>query len=164
MLPDVLSKVRPTARTARRVAVALALAAATALGTAGTARAGAVGTTTIGSFSYELHGVGVQVPVGCFLTHRIEGSGRRITDQFAGVDCVGIAATFSRFCNWRIDFTYTDTDNRTYRTSRGATHNSCSGDRLRHAAPQVLPKYGKACARFYVNGRQRASQCHSVVK
>ncbi|MFD8298144.1 hypothetical protein ACFV13_18185 [Streptomyces bauhiniae] len=164
MLPDVLVKIRPTARTARRATVALALAAATALGTAGTARAGAVGTTTIGSFSYELHGVGVQVPVGCFLTHRIEGSGRRITDQFAGVDCVGIAATFSRFCNWRIDFTYTDTDNRTYRTSRGATHNSCSGDPLRHAAPQVLPKYGKACARFYVNGRQRASQCHSVVK
>ncbi|MFB7777853.1 hypothetical protein [Streptomyces bauhiniae] len=164
MLPDVLFKVRPTVRTARGAAGALALAAVMALGTAGPASASAVGTATIGSFSYELHGVGVQVPVGCFLTHRIEGSGRRITDEFAGVDCVGIAATFSRFCNWRIDFTYTDTDNRTYRTSRGATHNSCSGDPLRHNAPQVLPKYGKACARFYVNGRQRASQCHSVVK
>ncbi|MFJ4003037.1 hypothetical protein ACIPWL_06190 [Streptomyces sp. NPDC090023] len=164
MLPDVLFKVRPTVRTARRAVGALALAATTALGTAGTAQANAVGTTTIGSFAYELHGVGVQVPVGCFLTHRIEGSGRRVTDEFAGVDCVGIAATFSRFCNWRIDFTYADTDNRTYRTSRGATHNNCSGDPLRHAAPQVLPRYGKACARFYVNGRQRASQCHSIVK
>ncbi|WP_234306671.1 hypothetical protein [Streptomyces sp. NRRL F-2799] len=120
--------------------------------------------TPDGSFSYEPHGVGVRVPVGCFLTHRIEGAGRRITDQFAGVDRVGIAATFSRFCNWRIDFTCTDTDNRTYRTSRGATHDSCSGDPLRHAAPQVVPKYGNACARFYVNGGQRASQCHSIVK
>ncbi len=106
----------------------------------------------------------MKVPTGCFLTHSIEGSGRRITSQLAGVDCVGIAATFSRFCNWRIDFAYADTDNRTYKTSRGVMHPECKGDPLRRVKPQTLPKYGKACAKFFVNGKLRAVQCHYITK
>ncbi|WP_327724914.1 hypothetical protein [Streptomyces europaeiscabiei] len=54
--------------------------------------------------------------------------------------------------------------NRTYRTSRGATHAECKGNPLRHAAPQRLPKFGKACAKFHVNGKLRAVQCHNVTK
>ncbi|MFF4257430.1 hypothetical protein ACFY1L_40225 [Streptomyces sp. NPDC001663] len=142
----------------------MVFAAAVGLGASGPAHASATGTTAVGTFSYDLHGVGVKVPVGCFLTHSIKGSGKRITSQLAGVDCVGIAATFSRFCNWRIDFTYADMSNRIYRTSRGATHSECKGDPLRHNAPQTLPKYGKACARFYVNGALRATQCHFITK
>ncbi|MDX2547042.1 hypothetical protein ACOT81_33055 [Streptomyces sp. WI04-05B] len=155
---------RNLARGALTVFSTAALTAAMALGAAGPAGASATGTTTIGSFSYDLRGAGIKVPVGCFLTHTIKGSGKRITSQFAGVDCVGVAATFSRFCNWRIDFTYADTENKTYRTSRGATHTECERDPLRHNAPQKLPKYGKACARFHVNGKLRATQCHFVTK
>ncbi|MEX3103032.1 MULTISPECIES: hypothetical protein [unclassified Streptomyces] len=155
-----------TTKTRRVVRGALAglLAAATALGMPGTAAASAIGTTAIGTFSYEVRGAGVKVPVGCFLTHRIEGTGRRIVGQRAGVDCVGLAAAFSRFCNWRIDFTYADTEDRTYLTSRGATHTECGAGLLRKGAARTLPKYGKACARFYVNGRLRATQCHFVTR
>ncbi|MBP5878505.1 hypothetical protein F3K20_30975 [Streptomyces scabiei] len=143
---------------------AVVFAAAMALGAAGPARASATGSTAVGTFDYDVRGVGVRVPVGCFLTHTMDGSGRRITGQSAGVDCAGLAATFSRFCNWRIDFAYADTDNRTYRTSRGATHAECRGNPLRRAVPQRLPKFGKACAKFHVNGKLRAVQCHYITR
>ncbi|MFF4274935.1 hypothetical protein [Streptomyces sp. NPDC001536] len=104
----------------------------------GEAKASATGTTAVGTFDYDLRG--------------------------AGVDCMGLAATFSKFCNWRIDFTYADTGNRTYRTARGKTHNECRRDPLRRNSAQTLPKYGKACARFYVNGKLRATQCHFITK
>jgi hypothetical protein len=151
---------------ARRVLTAggaAAIAVAMTLG-GGTAHASATGSTAIGTFSYDLRGAGVKVPVGCFLTHSIKGSGKRITSQLAGVDCMGLAVTFSKFCNWRIDFTYADTNNKTYKTSRGKTHAECKGDPLRRNAAQMLPKYGKACARFYVNGKLRATQCHFITK
>ncbi|MFF4443009.1 hypothetical protein [Streptomyces sp. HUAS 14-6] len=74
----------------------------------------------------------MKIPTGCMFTHIIRGSGRNITYQNAGVDCAFVAALSSGFCNWRIDFTYADTDNRTYRTASarstrcGATlHRSC---------------------------------------
>lgn len=143
---------------------ALALAAAGSVATAAPAHASATGSTAIGSFTYEVRGAAVQVPVGCFLTHSIEGSGKRITGQLAGVDCIGVAATFSQFCNWRIDFAFADTDNRTYKTSRGATHAQCEGAPLRRAAPQTLPAYGKACAKLYLNSKLRATQCHYITK
>ncbi|MER6343962.1 hypothetical protein ACWC10_14560 [Streptomyces sp. NPDC001595] len=155
---------REIARGVLSAGSAAVLAAAVTLGVAGPAKASATGTTAIGSFSYDLHGVGVKVPVGCFLTHSIKGSGKRITSQFAGVDCAGLAATFSQFCNWRMDFAYADTNNKTYRTSRGATHTECKGDPLRRTRPQTLPKYGKACAKFHVNGKLRATQCHYITK
>ncbi|MFA3874736.1 hypothetical protein ABS735_13740 [Streptomyces sp. MMCC 100] len=147
-----------TAGTAAVAGVALVF------GASGPVHASATGSTALGTFDYDLRGAGIRVPVGCFLTHTIEGSGKRITSQFAGVDCAGLAATFSKFCNWRIDFSYADTDNRTYRTSRGATHTECKGNPMRHVAPQTLPTYGKACAKFHVNGKLRAVQCHYITK
>ena len=68
-----------------------------AAGSAGTAHASATGSTAISSFDYAVRGATIKVPVGCFLTHTIKGSGKRITSEFAGVDCMGVAATFSRF-------------------------------------------------------------------
>ncbi|CAL9447927.1 hypothetical protein SUDANB105_02370 [Streptomyces sp. enrichment culture] len=159
-----MSRIRNFARAVLSAGSTVVFAGVMTLGAAGPAQAGATGSAVIGSFSYELNGVGVKVPVGCFLTHTIKGSGKRITSQFAGVDCAGLAATFSQFCNWRIDFSYADTDNRTYRTSRGATHAECKGNPLRHARPQTLPRYGKACAKFHVNGKLRAVQCHYITK
>ncbi|GAA2290022.1 hypothetical protein GCM10010415_71950 [Streptomyces atrovirens] len=142
----------------------LTLIAAGSVGTAGLAHASATGSAAIGSFTYQVRGAAVKIPVGCFLTHTIKGSGKRITSQLAGVDCVGVAATFSQFCNWRIDFAYADTNNKTYRTSRGATHAECEGAPLRNAAPQTLSVYGKACAKLYISGTLRATQCHFITK
>ncbi|CAL9418474.1 hypothetical protein [Streptomyces sp. enrichment culture] len=142
----------------------LALCALGSLGAAGPAHAGATGSSAIGTFSYEVRGATVTVPVGCFLTHSISGSGKRITGQMAGADCMGLAATFSRFCNWRIDFAFADTNGRTYLTSRGATHAECDGAPLRRAGARTLPTYGKACAKLHINGKLRATQCHYITK
>ncbi|RII13342.1 hypothetical protein DSC45_23620 [Streptomyces sp. YIM 130001] len=111
----------------------------------------ATGSTVIGSFNYTWNGVSVKIPTGCFFTHTVKGKGKKITNQFAGADCAGVGA-FTKFCNWRIDFAYAGTNGKTYKTSKGATHNSCktAGTNLRHNAPQTLKKYGKACARLYV--------------
>ncbi|AZM59967.1 MULTISPECIES: hypothetical protein [unclassified Streptomyces] len=147
-----------------RPVVAAVGALVLAAGSAGTAHASATGSTAISSFDYAVRGATIKVPVGCFLTHTIKGSGKRITSEFAGVDCMGVAATFSRFCNWRIDFAYADTGNRTYLTSRGATHATCEGAPLRHAAPRTLRHHGKACAKLHVNGELRAVQCHYITK
>ncbi|MEU0113426.1 hypothetical protein ABZ137_06765 [Streptomyces bobili] len=75
-----------------------------------------------------------------------------------------MGALSSGFCNWRIDFTYADTGNRTYRTSRGRTHSECRIDPMRNNSPERLPRYGKACARLFVTGVQRAGQCHHITK
>ncbi|MFM9368171.1 hypothetical protein [Streptomyces sp. Da 82-17] len=115
----------------------------------------------MGSFSYSFNGFTVKIPNGCFLTHTIKGSKRKITNQFAGVDCAGLAA-LPKFYNWRIDFAYADTNGKTYKTSRGKTHTTGDHNPLRHNAPQTLPKYGKACAKFYTNGKLRATQCHYI--
>ncbi|WP_258308318.1 hypothetical protein [Streptomyces sp. NWU339] len=142
----------------------LGFAAVGPLGAAGPAHAGALGSTAIGTFTYEVRGAAVKVPVGCFLSHRIDGSGKRVSGQLAGVDCVGAAAAFSRFCNWRIDFAYADTNGRAYRTARGAAHAECDGAPLRRVGARTLPTYGKACAKLFVNGKLRATQCHYITK
>ncbi|MEU9098928.1 hypothetical protein [Streptomyces sp. NPDC048361] len=106
----------------------------------------------------------MKIPTGCMFTHIIRGGGRSITYQNAGVDCGFVGALNAGFCNWRIDFSYADTNNRTYRTSRGRTHYECKVDPMRNNGPQKLPHYGKACAHLNVNGARRVVQCHHITK
>ncbi|MER8010415.1 hypothetical protein [Streptomyces sp. NPDC094149] len=147
-----------------RLTTTLAAAAALAFATPMPAHATAIGSTPVRTFEYSVGGMTMKVPTGCMFTHIIRGNGRKITYQNAGVDCAFVAALGSGFCNWRIDFSYADTNNRTYRTSRGQTHNECKIDPMRNNAPQTLPRYGKACAHLYVNGVRRVSQCHHITK
>lgn len=147
-----------------RVVAGIALGSVFGFGTAGAAYATAVGTTPVRTFEYSVGGMTVKVPTGCVFTHAIRGSGRKITYQNAGVDCAFVGALSSGFCNWRIDFTYSDTDNKVYRTSRGVTHSECKIDPMRNNSPQTLPRYGRACAYLYVGGVRRVSQCHHVTK
>ncbi|GHE65774.1 hypothetical protein [Streptomyces vinaceus] len=128
------------------------------------AHAGGIGSTPVATFDYQVGGVTMKVPTGCMFTHIIRGEGKTITYQNAGVDCGFVGALNAGFCNWRIDFTYADTDNKTYRTSRGKTHTECKINPMRDHAPQKLPRYGKACAQIYVNGVRRAGQCHHITK
>lgn len=86
------------------------------------------------------------------------------TEAHAGVDRGFIGALNAGFCNWRIDFTYADTDNKTYRTSTGKTHTECEIHPMRDNTPQTLPRYGKACAHISVSGVRRVSQCHHITK
>ncbi|MGQ5638218.1 MULTISPECIES: hypothetical protein [unclassified Streptomyces] len=99
----------------KRIVTALAASCALVLTTPAGAEATSIGTAPVHTFEYSVGGVTVKVPTGCMFTHVIRGSGRRITYQNAGVDCAFVAALSSGFCNWRIDFTYADTDNRVYR-------------------------------------------------
>ena len=99
-----------------RLSTAVTVAAALVLTAPTGAYASAVGSTPVRTFEYSVGGVTMKVPTGCMFTHIIRGTGRKITYQNAGVDCAFVGALSSGFCNWRIDFTYADTDNRNYRT------------------------------------------------
>ncbi len=147
-----------------RLTTALVAAAALVITVPSTAQASAVGSTPVRTFEYTVGGMTMKVPTGCMFTHIIRGGGRKITYQNAGVDCAFVGALSSGFCNWRIDFTYADTRNKTYRTSRGRTHSECKIDPMRSNSPQTLPRYGKACAHLAVNGVRRVSQCHHITK
>lgn len=127
----------------------------------------AAGSTAIDSFSYEVGGVSIKVPTGCFLTHVVKGSGRKITNQITGVDCVGPTALLSRFCNTRLEFHYADTSGKTYKVKRGPLNTTCKVGTVptfKVGKDQTLPKFGKACAQLFVNGKRRAVQCHFITK
>jgi hypothetical protein len=145
------------------IAIAAAIGALILTGPT-TAQANAVGTTPVATFDYAIGGATVKVPTGCAFTHIIRGAGKTIRYQNAGVDCAFVAALTRGFCNWRIDFTYADTNNKMYSTSRGKTHAECRIDPMRNNAPQVLAHSGKACAHLSVNGIRRVSQCHYITK
>jgi len=147
-----------------RLTTALTVAGALVLAMSTGAQAGPIGTTPVRTFEYGVGGMTMKIPTGCVFTHIIRGGGRKIRYQNAGVDCAFVGALSSGFCNWRIDFTCADTDNRTYRTSRGTTHNECKIDPMRNNSPQTLPRYGRACAHLYVGGTRRVSQCHNITK
>ncbi|MFF4386242.1 hypothetical protein ACFY0G_05495 [Streptomyces sp. NPDC001552] len=147
-----------------RVTTALAAAVTLALLTPAQAHAGAFGSTPVATFDYQVGGATMSIPTGCMFTHIIRGDGKKITYQNAGVDCGFVGALNAGFCNWRIDFTYADTDSKTYKTSRGKTHTECEIHPMRDNAPQTLPRYGKACAHLHINGVRRVSQCHNITK
>ncbi|MGW5394734.1 hypothetical protein [Streptomyces sp. NPDC003952] len=125
---------------AARIIATLATTAGLAVLPPADAYAGAIGSTPVTGFDYQVGGVTMKVPTGCMFTHVVRGEGKKITYQNAGVDCGFVGALNSGFCNWRIDFTYADTDNKTYRTSRGKTHTECEIHPMRDNAPQTLPR------------------------
>lgn len=119
-----------------RLATTPAAAGALVLTAPTGAHATAIGTTPVRTFEYSVGGMTMKIPTGCMFTHIIRGDGRRITYQNAGVDCAFVAALSSGFCNWRIDFTYADTDDRTYRTSRGRRTPSARSTRCGTTLPR----------------------------
>ncbi|MBB1255732.1 hypothetical protein [Streptomyces alkaliterrae] len=126
----------------------------------------AAGSSAIGVFSYSHGGLTIKVPSGCFLTHSIKGSGKKVDRQIAGVDCVGPAALGARFCNTRLEFHYADTSGKTYKIKRGPLNNKCTTGTVPtyKIGAHTLPKYGKACAQLFVNGKRTAVQCHFITK
>ncbi|WP_228978550.1 hypothetical protein [Streptomyces sp. DH12] len=126
---------------------------------------GAAGSSPIETFQYQVGGLTISIPTGCALTHVIKGDGKRITNQMAGVDCVGPSALLAKFCNTRLEFHYANTAGKTYKIKRGPLNSPCrSGtvNSLNVAADHTLAHYGKACAQLFVNGKRRAVQCHYI--
>ena len=130
-----------------------------------TAQAMAIGTSAIGSFSFSTKGLSFKVPSGCFLTHVIKGDGLTVTSEYAGVDCIGLAAlTNTKFCNYYFKFVYTDVSKgRVYRNDYTPLRSPCKSQlAVEHARAPFTGKRGTACVEFWVNGAKRASQCHSL--
>lgn len=123
----------------------------------------AFGTEPISSFSYSLDGTTFKIPTGSFLSHYIDGSGKRINAERAGVDRVGPAYWTGMICNWRIDFDYYDLNQKHYKHNRGETHTTCDWSPFRsYNVATQLAHNGQACAVFYVMNAQRARQCHYI--
>ncbi|MEV5608419.1 hypothetical protein [Streptomyces sp. NPDC052225] len=134
---------------------------------AGIADASAVGYAKVAGFCFEAQGQQVCLPT-ISLGHFIKGGGRSITRQEASVqDTLGADSSGLKWCNWRIDWRYSDTNGRTYLTSRGPLHSSCTwGASIGRVdkTKRTLKHYGKACADFFVSGKRRATQCHYITK
>ncbi|MEV3992811.1 hypothetical protein AB0J57_28280 [Streptomyces sp. NPDC049837] len=131
------------------------------------AAASAVGYAKVVGFCHDFRGAEVCAPVTT-LGHFIQGKGKKITRQEASVqDVAGGDTAGGKWCNWRIDWRYSDSNGRVYKISKGRTHNRCdwlgSIGRV-DKTKRTLKHYGKACADFHVGGKKRASQCHYITK
>ncbi|MFI2302808.1 hypothetical protein ACH5AL_28770 [Actinacidiphila glaucinigra] len=148
--------------------VALTSTAVTALvAAASPASATAVGYGKVGSFCFDVKGVQLCAP-GATIGHVIKGNGLSITREEASVqDIFGADSAGGKWCNWRIDWRYSDTDGKTYLIRRGPMHQSCtfmkSVGRVDDSR-RTLKHYGKACADFFASGQKRGTQCHNIVK
>ncbi|MET9467212.1 hypothetical protein ABZY44_20895 [Streptomyces sp. NPDC006544] len=91
-----------------RTLATVATAAALAVLPPAETHAGAIGSTPVATFDYQVGGVTMKIPTGCMFTHIIRGEGKNITYQNAGVDCGFVGSLNAGFCNWCIDFTYAD--------------------------------------------------------
>ncbi|MER7480226.1 DNRLRE domain-containing protein [Streptomyces sp. NPDC126510] len=126
----------------------------------------AVSATPVSTFEYAVGGATIRIPTGCFWSQLIKGSGRKITYQDGSADCYPPASIYTKFCNWRVDFHYADTNGRTYSINKGSMHNTCAyGDLIRkRERNHTLPHYGKACAHLFVAGKRREVTCINIIR
>ena len=142
--------------------LAIALFGSTLVGTMpagaspGPRSATGVGCTT--AFSYAFRGITIRVPGTC-LHHSIHGSGRTVRQD---TSFFAVSGGFPRACNWRIDYDYYNTSNVRYRHYVGPVHTGCNSIGSRTIYPGTLPSYGRGCARLYINGILKVSQCHYI--
>ncbi len=150
-----------------RYAQVLLAAAGLVATTTGPAAASAVGYAKVVGFCHAVRGAEMCVPLTT-LGHFVQGKDKRVTRQEASIqDVFGADSAGGRWCNWRFDWRYSDTDGRTYLVSRGRTHHGCqtlsSIGRI-DKTKRTLKHYGKACVDFYAGGAKRATQCHNIIK
>jgi hypothetical protein len=149
-----------------RTAVTVFAAGVMLVGSTTSAQASAIGYAKVKGFCMDRDGREICIPT-VTLGHYIKGKGRKIERQEASVqDVIGAETGGGRYCNWRIDFRYSDTDGKTYLIRKGKTHTTCQWsdigrvDDTRH----TLKHYGKACAALVVGGKDAAVQCHNIIK
>jgi hypothetical protein len=119
------------------------------------ASASAYGVQYWAGFNVNILGQTVKIPTGQ-LAHQVSGSGTYINSEWAHI------TTGPGFCNWRVDYVYSDVYNTVYRRIGTATQYGC--DTWAYA-PTVYPgrvRAGKACAHLYRSGAYVTKQCHSI--
>lgn len=119
------------------------------------ASASATGYAFWAPIGINVGGQAIGVPSGQ-ITHVIDGSGTYIRREQAHI------LTKPGFCNWRIDFVYSNAYDKVYRRISTPTKYGCDTQRW---APAVYPgrvQRGTACAHLYRSGVFVAKQCHSV--
>ncbi|MEU4090844.1 hypothetical protein [Streptomyces sp. NPDC026673] len=162
-----MGRANAVTRYVSQVALATSTAVATVISFSTPASASAVGYGKVTGFCFDAKGVELCLPTTS-IGHFIQGSGRTITRQEASVqDTLGGDTAGGRWCNWHIDWRYSDTDGRTYLVSKGQVHQSCadlsSMGRI-DTTRRTLKHYGKACADFFAAGAKRGTQCHNIIK
>lgn len=149
-----------------RTAVTVLAAGAMLVGMTTSAQASAVGYEKVKGFCIQGDGKKVCIPT-VTLGHFIKGKGRKVERQEASVqDVFGADTSGGEWCNWRIDFRYSDTNAKTYLIRKGRTHNSCQWSDVGRVdnTSHTLKHYGKACAALVIGGRDVAVQCHNITK
>ncbi|MFD3453747.1 hypothetical protein ACFWVC_16385 [Streptomyces sp. NPDC058691] len=140
-----MERVNVVARYVTQAALAASTAVATVISFSTPASATAVGYAKVVGFCFDAQGTQLCLPATT-LGHFVQGSGRHIDRQEASVqDAFGIDSAGGAWCNWRIDYRYSDLNGRTYLVSRGQTHTRCTAhssigrvDRTHH----TLKHYG----------------------
>lgn len=162
-----MERVNVVARYVTQAALAASTAVATVISFSTPASATAVGYGKVGSFCFDVKGLQLCAP-GATIGHVIKGSGRTITREEASVqDILGGDTGGGKWCNWHIDWRYSDADGKTYLIRPGSMHHSCT---FMTAVGRVddsrrtLKHYGKACADFFASGEKRGTQCHNIVE
>ncbi|MFE9564105.1 hypothetical protein ACFYM0_23690 [Streptomyces sp. NPDC006487] len=131
------------------------------------AHAGAIGSTPVTGFDYQVGGVTMKVPTGCMFTHIVRGDGkatarRSLTRTPASTAGSSAPSTPASATGASTSPTRTPTTRPT--APPAARRTECEIHPMRDNAPQTLPRYGRACAHLHVNGVRRVSQCHHITK
>lgn len=63
-----------------------------------------------------------------------------------------------------MDFVYYNGNGKEYSRKRGTTKYKCYGSEgpTWYGTARTLPVYGRACAKLYLNGSLKATQCHNI--
>lgn len=100
-----------------------------------------------------------------YLCHLIHTRGKQISEQKASyTESAGIYAPLIKdVCNWRIDFVYYDSKGDEYMRDEGETVTDCKkGARRDISKSKTLSEYGTTCAKLFIDGKPRLTQCHTI--
>jgi hypothetical protein len=147
-------------RAAGATALALAVSVAPSTATKAEAYSGPhVRTRPISTFSYTIGGATIKVPTGCFFTLNVNYNEKTagVGNARMGTDCIGLAAMNPWwFCNRWVTLNFYDNKGRKYYRWASKKETNCDTFDSWKMPYSVRGKYGKAIARFYVNGDKEA--------
>lgn len=128
------------------------------------AHASGFATRPIGTFTWNYQGVDINVPTGCFLNMKVNGTGTHVDSTIANVDCIGPAATVpGLFCNYRGKYIFKDSDGNEYASEETAVHEGCGQasypiDSMSSRDLQT----GSICLDLELDGNVRGTTCIAV--
>ena len=105
----------------------------------------------------------IRLPYG-YLCHFVQMRGKEISEQRAAYTANAsiYGSLVQNICNWRIDFVYYDPNGDEYMRDKGETVSDCNKGASRVVdTTKKLPQFGTTCAKLFIEGEARFTQCHS---